>query len=107
MNLLGERSIFRLVFFDDGFLLFILGVLYAQNAFNTRPCPSHRQRRSLRRVGGGLGDQCNRNRGLQLSSLLHVLFQLASSSSSRKRKDGTLLQVQQCLQSEPGTLRQR
>ena len=49
-------------------------MLYAQNSFNTRPCPTHRQRRSLRRVGGGLGDQCNRNRGLQLSSLLHVLF---------------------------------
>src|SRR5580658_3126110 len=93
--------------FDDGFLLLILGVLYAQNSFTACPCSTHRRRRSFRRDGGGLGDQRNRNRGVQLSSLLHVLFQLSSSSSSRKRQDGTLLQVQQCLQSEPGTLWQR
>jgi|HubBroStandDraft_6_1064221.scaffolds.fasta_scaffold68761_2 hypothetical protein len=49
-----------------------LGVLYAQNRSNTRPRLTHRQRRSLRRVGGRLGDQCNRNRGVQLRKIYGV-----------------------------------
>src|SRR5712691_838888 len=43
---------------------------------------------------------------MQLSTLLHVLFQRASRSAPRGREDRTLLQVQQCLQSQQGPLRQ-
>src|SRR5579863_6699882 len=54
------------------------GAHYAQNSIAYHDRPARHRRRPLFSGGGGLGDQRDCNRGMQLSTLLHVLFQRPS-----------------------------
>src|SRR5205085_8471051 len=63
------------------------GESYAQSGIAGYHCPARYFCRPQFPAGGGLGDQRHRNRGLQLSSLLHVLFQSASGGTPRARQN--------------------